>query len=68
MEFGLIGGVGADIGRGRGVITVDLRYDHGISNINDAPTIIDINGSAFQTTLSQTNRAFMLIVGYRYRL
>lgn len=68
VEFGFIGGVGADIGGGRGVITVDLRYDHGISNINDAPTIIDFPGSPLQATLSQTNRAFMLIVGYRYGL
>jgi hypothetical protein len=68
VEFGLIGGVGADIGAGRGVITVDLRYDHGITNINDAPTIININGNAFQATLHQTNRSFLLIVGYRYKL
>jgi hypothetical protein len=45
-DFGLIGGAGADFWMGTGKITFDLRYDIGLSSIDDSGTDAKVNNSA----------------------
>lgn len=57
FDFGLIGGVGLKIGRGRGGVTIDATYTHGLLDANIADPVEG------QPDFSARNRALMLSVG-----
>jgi hypothetical protein len=53
-DFGLVFGVGVELGSGPGAFLADLRYDYGIADINDTGDDI-----------SNKNRSIQLLIGYR---
>jgi hypothetical protein len=54
-EFGLYFGAGADFGLSAGTVSVDVRYNLGLSNI------LDVDGDA-----SQNNQGFMITAGFAF--
>jgi len=57
IDYGLVVGVGIDVGGGRTVFTADARYDVGIANINDLSGAQEVK-----------NRALVFLIGLRYSL
>lgn len=55
-SLNLLVGAGIDLQAGPGAITVDARYDHGITDIFDDP----------ENTLEMKNRSFQFTVGYQF--
>lgn len=56
LDFGVVFGGGMDVGAGPGAVTLDVRYDVGITNLNDLPGVDD----------SLHNRALELLAGYSF--
>jgi hypothetical protein len=54
-DYGLVFGIGVELGSGPGAFVADLRYDMGLANINDA-------GSDPTTS---KNRGIQILIGYR---
>ncbi len=56
LDFGIVLGVGVELGEGAGVFTADIRLDTGLTNINEfSPPLIK-------------NRALQLLIGYLRRI
>lgn len=53
-DFGLVFGIGVELGSGPGAFLADLRYDYGIADINDT-----------EDDITNSNRSLQLLVGYR---
>jgi outer membrane protein with beta-barrel domain len=53
VDFGLVAGAGLAIPLGPGAATLDVRYEHGLSSVND--------------TVSILNRTFLIMLGYALR-
>lgn len=53
-DFGIVFGIGVELGSGPGAFLANLRYDYGIADINDTGD-----------TISNKNRSIQLAVGYR---
>ncbi|MGD8867779.1 MAG: porin family protein [Gemmatimonadales bacterium] len=53
-DFGVVFGVGVELGSGPGAFLADLRYDYGIADINDTGD-----------NISKKNRSIQLSFGYR---
>lgn len=53
-DFGIVFGIGVELGSGPGAFLADLRYDYGITDLNDTGDDI-----------SNKNRSIQLLVGYR---
>lgn len=49
-EFGLVFGVGGDFGIGAGTITVDARYNLGLTNVDDSDADQTLNNQGFMIT------------------
>lgn len=56
-DVGLIFGAGLDLGRGPGRVSIDARYDFGLTNIHDVAVGQEIK-----------NRGFQILVGYSFRI
>ena len=56
LDFGIVLGVGVELGEGAGAFTADIRYDTGLTNVNEfSPPLIK-------------NRALQLLIGYLRRI
>lgn len=53
-DFGVVFGIGVELGSGPGAFLADLRYDYGIADINDTGD-----------NISKKNRSIQLSFGYR---
>lgn len=53
-DFGLVFGIGIELGSGPGAFLADLRYDYGIADINDT-----------EDNITNKNRSIQLLIGYR---
>jgi hypothetical protein len=53
-DFGLVFGIGVELGSGPGAFLADLRYDYGIADINDT-----------EDDITNRNRSLQLLIGYR---
>lgn len=53
-DFGIVFGIGVELGSGPGAFLADLRYDYGIADINDTAD-----------NISNKNRSIQLLFGYR---
>lgn len=61
VEMGWLVGAGLDLALGPGAVTADLRYNLGLSDINDIETV-SINGVG--APLRVENRALQVVAGY----
>lgn len=58
LDLGLVLGAGLDLGRGPGRLSIDLRYNLGLTNIND------LTPQAGESEIQIKNRVLQVLVGY----